>query len=404
MKHNYILKISCLFIVFAIQTTQAQKYGMGLSKLTDTDKAKVKTQHEEFYGDAFPTLMSSLKATDVTKIKKYDLRQQNVITPIRNQEQCGSCWAFSAVASYESSYALKNKKLIDASEQDLVNCIAGTSCVGGLPILAFIEMVEKGKKLLTESQAPYLNTQANCQNLPGTYEAANYGFIDQIYLNDYASFPTVNEIKEAVYNHGAVSCAVIVGSAFINYKGGIFEDQGFGNMNVNHAVNIIGWDDDKGAWLIKNSWGTVWGENGYMWIKYNSNGIGRLAAWIDAKLKPEDKKKDDTPPPSTDKVKFGILAQMKDKQEYEEFYLTIDNQTYQWSIDEPNQKVLKRITLSKGKHDYKLVVKTLVKTDKGKQMIIGVSSGKLSIDKSQDLQLIWVEKIKGNVFKVSFQK
>jgi C1A family cysteine protease len=405
MNNTFAKWVICLSVVFTVSAVQAQEYGKGLSKLTEVDKAEIKSQYKSFYGNAFPTLMkNTLKSTDVSTLKKYDLRQKNAVTPIRNQQECGSCWAFSAVASYESSYAIKNKKFIDASEQDLVNCIAETNCAqGGFPIMVFIEMVEFGKKLITESQVPYLNRDATCQNIPGVYQAANYGIIDQIYINETASLPTVNEIKEAVYNYGAISCGVIAKTAFVNYKSGIFQDQGFGNMNVNHAVNIIGWDDNKGAWLVRNSWGTAWGENGYMWIKYNTNGIGRLAVWVDAKLNPEEKKEEPLPP-SSDKVKLGILAQMKDKQEYEEFYLTIDNQIYQWSINEPNQKVLKRVALSKGEHQYKLLVKTVVKTDKGKKMIIGVSSGKLSITKSQDLELVWVNKIKGNVFKVSFKK
>lgn len=406
MKNTFAKWIVYFFVFCSITTVQAQQYGTGLSKLTEADKAKVKAQYDSFYGNGFSTLMkNTLKSTDVSTIKKYDLRQVRGVTPIRNQQECGSCWAFSAVASYESSYALKNKKMIDAAEQDLINCIAGTSCEnGGFPIMAFVEMVEYGKKLLKETQAPYLNQEGTCQNVQGTYEASNFGIVDKIYIDPTATTPTVNEIKEAIYNHGAVSCGVVVATAFVDYKGGVFQDQGFGNTLPNHAVNIIGWDDSKGAWLVRNSWGTAWGENGYMWIKYNTNGIGRLAAWVDAKLLPEEKKEESLPPPTADKVKFGILAQMKDKQEYEEFYLTIDGEIYQWSINEPNQKVLKRVTLSKGTHQYKLLVKTIVKTDKGKQMIIGVSSGKLSIDKSQDLQLTWVKKIKGNVFKVSFKK
>jgi hypothetical protein len=406
MKNTFLKWILCLFVFCLVATVQAQQYGTGLSKLTEADKAKIKAQYKGFYGNAFSTLMkNTLKSTDVSTIKKYDLRQVQGVTPIRNQQECGSCWAFSAIASYESSYALKNKKMIDAAEQDLVNCIDGTSCKnGGFPIVAFVEMVESGKKLLKETQAPYLNQEGNCQNVQGTYEASNFGIVDNIYIDPMAMMPTVNEKKEAVYNHGAVSCGVVAATAFVDYKGGVFQDQGFGNTPPNHAVNIIGWDDNKGAWLVRNSWGTTWGENGYMWIKYNTNGIGRLAAWIDAKLLPEEKKEEPLPPPTSDKVKFGILAQMKDKQEYEEFYLTIDGEIHQWSINEPNQKVLKRVTLSKGEHQYKLLVKTIVKTDKGKQMIIGVSSGKLSIDKSQDLQLTWVKKIKGNVFKVSFKK
>jgi cathepsin L len=78
-----------------------------------------------------------------------------------------------------------------------------------------------------------------------------------------------------------LAVAVRVTSAFQHYTGGVFNERDGGN--VNHGVTLIGWDDNKQAWLIKNSWGTGWGEDGYMWINYNSNSIGYRAAWVQAR-------------------------------------------------------------------------------------------------------------------------
>ena len=77
----------------------------------------------------------------------------------------------------------------------------------------------------------------------------------------------------------------MVTDLFQNYTNGVFNEipSNYASPTSNHAIVIVGWDDAKGAWLMKNSWGTNWGENGYMWIKYGSNNIGRRAAWVIAK-------------------------------------------------------------------------------------------------------------------------
>ncbi|MDY7008249.1 MAG: C1 family peptidase, partial [Cyanobacteriota bacterium] len=78
-----------------------------------------------------------------------------------------------------------------------------------------------------------------------------------------------------------VVSAVYMTDVFHAYKGGVYNENAYGTPN--HAVTIIGWDDRKRAWLVKNSWGTDWGEDGYIWIAYNTNRIGYGAAWVDAR-------------------------------------------------------------------------------------------------------------------------
>jgi cathepsin L len=106
-------------------------------------------------------------------------------------------------------------------------------------------------------------------------------------VSDSKPIPSKQEIKAALCQYGPLSVAVDADENFVAYAGGVF--QGFASQpedtkaQVNHAINIIGWDDGKGAWLIRNSWGDDWGEKGYMWIDYNSNNIGFAAAWVLAK-------------------------------------------------------------------------------------------------------------------------
>ena len=90
--------------------------------------------------------------------------------------------------------------------------------------------------------------------------------------------PSVDAIKNAIYTYGCVAAAVYVNSYFQAYKSGTFT--GCQNGTVNHAIVLCGWDDAKGAWLLKNSWGTGWGQQGFMWIKYGCNRVGHGACYV----------------------------------------------------------------------------------------------------------------------------
>src|SRR5262249_39263695 len=113
---------------------------------------------------------------------------------------------------------------------------------------------------------------------------------------DYVNYPpdkipTVPQLKTALLEHGPLVVLVRVTDAFKAYRGGVFNERERGE--VNHAVTLIGWDDSKKAWLIQNSWGSDWGTKirldntdfgGFMWIAWNSNSVGKYAAWLDAKM------------------------------------------------------------------------------------------------------------------------
>jgi cathepsin L len=214
------------------------------------------------------------------------------ITPVRDQRGCGSCWVFGTAAAFESSWAIRNRALIDISEQDILSCSrtlpsnGSGSCSGG-----WMEWVAKYLNVQgtgTEGSKPYTATNGTCTAIPRPYFASAWGFVAGTGL------PTVAQLKAALVAHGALSVAVMATSAFQAYHSGVF-NQSVGGLN--HCVAIVGWDDNLGAWLIKNSWGTGWGMSGYMWIKYGSNGIGSHAVWVDARAIP--------PPPVEDCLPFN---------------------------------------------------------------------------------------------------
>ncbi len=222
-------------------------------------------------------------AACVSSGKTYDARNQGYITPVKDQ-RCGNCWAYSAVGAYEASYKRVSGSVIDASEQYAENCVDG-DCGGGYAYKVFEWMVDHNKNLEKESVVPDAGVNQACSGgVPATnFYATDWGIVDP--SGDISKIASVANIKSAICQYGPVAASVQVTTLFQNYTNGVFYEfaSNYGSPSSNHAILIVGWDDDKGAWLMKNSWGTDWGEDGYMWIKYNSNNIGRRAAWVIAK-------------------------------------------------------------------------------------------------------------------------
>jgi cathepsin L len=116
-----------------------------------------------------------------------------------------------------------------------------------------------------------------CKDKAGVHlHAVNWSFV-----TPHQDTPSTDELKKALLEHGPLSVCVNATSLFIAYKHGVFNEHD--NGDINHAVLLTGWDDSRGAWRIKNSWTSRWGESGFMWIEYGSNKVGTLAAWVNAR-------------------------------------------------------------------------------------------------------------------------
>jgi len=188
-------------------------------------------------------------------------------TPIKNQGSCGSCWSFGTCAQTETAILKNTGQVVDLSEQWLVSCnTSGWGCNGGW--FAFDYHVNPGAAL--ESCFPYSATDAPC--VSGC--SFPYSISGWTYVGASNGVPSVDTIKTAIYNYGAVCAAIYVERYFQYYTGGVLNKCRKNVRSVNHAIQLVGWDDAKGAWLLKNSWGTGWGENGFMWIAYNCNLVG----------------------------------------------------------------------------------------------------------------------------------
>jgi C1A family cysteine protease len=208
------------------------------------------------------------------------------ITPVKNQRSCGSCWAFGAVATVEAAEAIFNSRQLDLSEQQLVDCtppfdVGGDNCEGSRATRALTYLSEHGA--LLETELPYQSVMNTCN----ASKEGPYKIISWQYVNENVDVPSVEELKTALVAHGPLSASVYVSDAFQSYRGGTFDACEDGSRN--HAVMIVGWDDARGAWHVKNSWGPYWGEDGYIWVKYDCNVIGTNAVYAEVPVS--------TPPP-----------------------------------------------------------------------------------------------------------
>lgn len=216
-------------------------------------------------------------------VRAFNWRDLGKVTPVKEQ-RCNNCWAFAAAGAYEASYLLRNDRIIDLSEQYLNDCAqadngedAGDCVLGGLAIKAFQHMVREGN--VAENIIPYIGTDSACRNVDAPLDALAWGFVDP-----NVEHPTTQQIKQAICTYGPVATRMrVVSGNFFAYTEGVYsEDVPSDQSGQGHAVLIVGWDDNLGAWLIKNSWGEDWGELGYCWIAYGSNRIGRHTSWVRA--------------------------------------------------------------------------------------------------------------------------
>lgn len=213
-----------------------------------------------------------------------------VFTPPKDQGNCGSCWAFGTIDEAETAVLAhqdpNNKGTVngdgsitasattpDMSEQYVLSCNPwGYSCSGGNNALAFLVGSHPGA--MDEICFPYTASNEACVDTCGTW----WKLTGWAYLTSDTTIPTVAAIKAAIQAYGAVTAYVYADRTFQAYTGGVYNNTKRYRY-TNHQIQLVGWDDSKSAWLLKNSWGDGWGIGGYMWITYTSCRVGEGAAW-----------------------------------------------------------------------------------------------------------------------------
>jgi C1A family cysteine protease len=203
----------------------------------------------------------------------YDYRSTGMVTPPKNQRNCGSCWCFASVGMMESRVLVDGGPAYDLSEENVLSCnIYNAECGGGDDLIVTNYLTKYGASL--ESCAPYDATNGTpCADCTYLQRVCGWKIIGE---NLDSEDPVkIDAVKQALLDYGPLFVSMNASATgFSLYSGGVFEY--WVSAATNHAVLLVGWDDSlahshgTGAWIAKNSWGTSWGESGYFKIAYGS--------------------------------------------------------------------------------------------------------------------------------------
>jgi len=251
---------------------KGQNTKFGLNKFADLSEEEFKAHYMGYKKSSrqIPT-SATIENVAAPLPTSMDWRAKGAVTPVKNQQQCGSCWAFSATEGVESAWFLAKKQLLVLSPQQIVSCDPNDDgCNGGDLPTAFAYVQQAG--LETDANYPYTSGNGNsgtCTYNQGEVVATISGF-------KYATtHGNETAMQVAMLTNGPLSICVDA-ETWQYYEGGIIE-HGCGD-DLDHCVQIVGWNTDPTAqipyWIIRNSWGTDWGLNGYLWVERNKDECG----------------------------------------------------------------------------------------------------------------------------------
>lgn len=250
-------------------------YWMGVNQFTDMTTDEFSSMLLTGYSlqETNDTMNSIDDDVSITLPQSIDWRQKNLVTNVKNQGACGSCWAFSATGAIEGQHAKKTGRLVSLSEQQMVDCsrrYGNQGCHGGFPYKAFQYVIAQ-RGLDTEQCYQYTARDGYCRAKSTCVGAT---------LNSYKMVPQgETNLQRAVAEVGPISVVVKVSDKLMHYKSGIFVDDGTCSRYRLHAILAVGYQTSY--WIIKNSWGTRWGMNGYIhWAKgRNMCGVASAASY-----------------------------------------------------------------------------------------------------------------------------
>jgi len=200
--------------------------------------------------------------------ESLDWRSKGAVVEVKDQEQCGSCWAFCTVVACEGAYFLEHNSLLSLSEQEIVDCDTNDhGCDGGWPTNA-MDWIKSNGGLMLESDYPYEGYEGSCR-----FDKSKA----KMQVKSVHTFTARSEeqMMTAVQQYGPLAIALDA-SKFDYYSSGIMNGSGCSAGSPDHGVAVVGWGVEGSTkyWIVKNSWGKSWGENGYVRIERGSNACG----------------------------------------------------------------------------------------------------------------------------------
>jgi len=263
----------------------ALPYKMKINKFADRTDDELRVlrgrRYTQGYNGGLPFPEELKNVQDIPDA--IDWRIMGAVTPVKDQGICGSCWSFGTTGTIEGAYFVKHGKIINLSEQDLVDCSWGfgnNGCDGGEDFRAYQYIMKHGGIALETAYGPYLQEDGFCHHDKTPKGANILGYVN-ITEGD------VEALRVAIANKGPISVAIDAAhKGFLFYSNGVFYDPECGSKpeNLDHAVLAVGYGQFGGNdyWLIKNSWSTYWGNDGYalMSRKDNNCGVATAATYV----------------------------------------------------------------------------------------------------------------------------
>lgn len=221
---------------------------------------------------------SAVKSTRKAIADSVDWREKGVVNEIKNQQLCGACWAFSAIQAAESANAIATGKLQSFSEQNLVDCciVDCSGCHGGDMISAYNYIIQhQNGQFCFDSDYVYTASDETCKFDQYAHVGSITKFINIIEGDE-------DDLASKVEQYGPVAVGIDASNwGFQHYKSGIYDDPSCSSKFLDHGIGCIGYGSENGIkyWIVRNSWGPLWGENGYgkMIWKDNQCGIASMA-------------------------------------------------------------------------------------------------------------------------------
>ena len=255
-------------------------YQTGITKFSDLTKQEFAKIYLNLNYDAMamanfdPTIVKVSNAAPAA----YDWRDYGRVSPVKDQGSCGSCWAFSTVANLEGLYYATKNVMKTFSEQMLVDCDTSDSgCNGGLMEYAFTWLKKNGG-IMTDTDYPYKGVKQTCKSDKSKYVDMTITGYKKL-GSSWSTWSAVDEdeVKEFLYETGPLAIALNA-DPLQTYSSGILDvtSTKCPTSGINHAVTLVGYGTENNVayWIVKNSWGTSWGEKGYFRIRRGNGTCG----------------------------------------------------------------------------------------------------------------------------------
>ena len=262
--------------------TENASYQTGITKFSDLTQQEFAKTYLNLNYDAMAVANFNPYVVQVKNAAPdaWDWREKGYVSPVKDQGSCGSCWAFSTVGNLEGLYYKEKQTMVTMSEQMLVDCDTYDSgCNGGLMENTFTWLKENGG-IMTDTDYPYKGRKGTCQSDETKYVDMQITGYTKLGSGSSTWDPVdEDEIKEFLYETGPLAVALNA-NPLQTYSSGILDKTSSQcpTSGMNHAVTMVGYghDDsqDKDYWIVKNSWGKNWGEDGYFRIRRGTGCCG----------------------------------------------------------------------------------------------------------------------------------